>query len=549
MSALLLGFIRPAHAASNLCYSRLPNDPTAIQWLLEQSRSIRFPYDDFYSSDEWRDLQELPLQVNASNFGEDDQGQCAICVAGAAWSPDKRFIAFEVGNALNTVPSEVFVARIQDRVAWRVSKPEQLFDVNTIARGFKARVTSPTWHNATNIDYIRCVVSGRFDLIESIPQPRSASLPRWLLAGEQPPKSALADDIAKALPRFWEAQNNVFRSGSAERDRSGIAVNSVSGVIYVLIGKVFGHIKPSGDVERLWLERPHPSGLPMLADESPYAMAVDSKGVLFEASSPYNVFEFASIFQVASDQPPKAVAAYSWNPVAIVVSGDSKTAYVADPFANIVYRVTLGTKAPPDVFAGSCTNPVSGSLGPLGQVCAGEDVDGAAHSARFNQPNGLALDETDGLLFIADTANNKIRMIRKDGSVTTLAGRCIRLSDNPNCIGMFRDGKNGDARFYYPTALAFDTQDRVLYVADTGNGVVRRVTLEGEVSTFLGTPDAGRDCPKDPNTAYVGYPSALAFDKRTQTLLVLDRDNDSVRRATRDGRMTTLLHQPGSPCL
>lgn len=118
------------------------------------------------------------------------------------------------------------------------------------------------------------------------------------------------------------------------------------------------------------------------------------------------------------------------------------------------------------------------SIDPAGAVStlAGDgtpgDADGPAFQARFNGPIGIAV-APDGRLVVADTYNDRIRVIERDGTVTTLAG-CAQ----PGAM----DGKGDEASFDTPTGLAIDARGTI-YVADTGNGVVRTLDMTGQVIT------------------------------------------------------------------
>jgi hypothetical protein len=111
----------------------------------------------------------------------------------------------------------------------------------------------------------------------------------------------------------------------------------------------------------------------------------------------------------------------------------------------------------------------SGWGGPSGSV------DGSAQTARFNLPGGLALDAA-GNVYVADTDNNTIRKITFSTSqVTTLAGRAG--------VGGWADGQGAAARFNAPTRVAVDGAGNV-FVADTGNKAIRKITPDGRVSTL-----------------------------------------------------------------
>jgi sugar lactone lactonase YvrE len=99
-------------------------------------------------------------------------------------------------------------------------------------------------------------------------------------------------------------------------------------------------------------------------------------------------------------------------------------------------------------------------------------ADGPAHQARFNGPIGIAV-APDGRIFVADTYNDRIRVIDANGQVTTLAG-----SGQPGAD----DGVADEASFDTPTGLAFDARGN-LYVADMGSGIVRVVDMNGRVTT------------------------------------------------------------------
>ena len=101
--------------------------------------------------------------------------------------------------------------------------------------------------------------------------------------------------------------------------------------------------------------------------------------------------------------------------------------------------------------------------------------DGAGAQAAFNTPSGIALDR-HGNLYVADTGNHAIRKITTNGTVTTLAGSGIAGS---------ADGKGALAQFNGPVGVAVDAEG-VVYVADTYNDRIRRIAPDGTVSTLAG---------------------------------------------------------------
>ncbi|MGV3517269.1 gluconolaconase [Luteitalea sp.] len=118
-------------------------------------------------------------------------------------------------------------------------------------------------------------------------------------------------------------------------------------------------------------------------------------------------------------------------------------------------------------------------------------LDGPAAQARFNAPVGVAVDAA-GRILVADTYNDRIRVIDVDGEVRTLAGGDDGVADAPSSAG-YRDGAGPDARFDTPCGVAVDALGRVI-VADTGNGLLRAVGPDGYVTT-IATPLVGLERP------------------------------------------------------
>jgi hypothetical protein len=101
------------------------------------------------------------------------------------------------------------------------------------------------------------------------------------------------------------------------------------------------------------------------------------------------------------------------------------------------------------------------------------DVDGTTTTAVFDGPSGLAVGDT-GNVYVSEISGT-IRRIAADGTVTTLAGKW-------NWVGS-TDGTGADALFNYPYGIAVDEQSNV-YVADTDNSTIRKVTPDGECRAF-----------------------------------------------------------------
>lgn len=158
--------------------------------------------------------------------------------------------------------------------------------------------------------------------------------------------------------------------------------------------------------------------------------------------------------------------------------------------------------------------------------------DGAATTARYSDPWGIALD-AHGTLYVADAGgSNRIRRIGVDGTVSTLAGGREG----------FADGIGAAAAFNTPSGLAIDAAGN-LYVADTGNHAIRKVTPQGAVTTLAGTGTSGyRDGPAA--QAQFDAPIGVAVDALGK-VYVADTYNDRIRVLAPDGVVTTLAGGDG----
>jgi sugar lactone lactonase YvrE/murein DD-endopeptidase MepM/ murein hydrolase activator NlpD len=182
----------------------------------------------------------------------------------------------------------------------------------------------------------------------------------------------------------------------------------------------------------------------------PFGIAAAADGTIFVADAGHS----DRIRRITADGHVSTVAGGFSTPSGLALGPDG-TLYVADTGTHTIRRIT------PD-----------GSVSTLAGDGTPGYADGPAQLARFNGPIGIAT-APDGRIFVSDTYNDRIRVIGVDGNVTTLAG-----SERPGAD----DGVAEGASFDTPTGLAFDARG-ILYVADTGNRIVRTVDMNGRVTT------------------------------------------------------------------
>jgi len=156
---------------------------------------------------------------------------------------------------------------------------------------------------------------------------------------------------------------------------------------------------------------------------------------------------------------------------------------------------------------------------------------GAASAARLNSPHALAFD-SQGNLYIADTLNHSIRRVDRSGVITTVAG-----TGEPGNSG--DRGPGTAARLNSPAGVAIGFGD-TLYIADTGNNRIRKLAADGTISPYAGTGEpryAGDGGPA--TSAPLNNPQGLAFDDEG-SLYIADTFNNRVRKVDLDGFITTV---------
>ncbi len=162
-------------------------------------------------------------------------------------------------------------------------------------------------------------------------------------------------------------------------------------------------------------------------------------------------------------------------------------------------------------------------------------VDGTGSAARFSIVASIALDR-NGNIYIADEGdNNTIRRMSPDLVVTTIAG----LSGSPG----YADGIGSAARFNQPRGVAIG-RGGFIYVADSANRVIRRVTPAGATATVAGQPGVPGSTDGNGTSALFNLPIGMAFDQ-SNNLYIADAGSHTVRKMDRHRNVTTLAGSPG----
>jgi serine/threonine protein kinase/sugar lactone lactonase YvrE len=330
------------------------------------------------------------------------------------------------------------------------------------------------------------------------PEPAPAPSPSVVTFAGQPGIKGYADGPSTraefALPNnlAMDRAGNVY---VADTDNDAIRVINPDGVVSTLTGLAKNRNAPKvkNHNTRFW---------------APFGVAVDAAGNVYVADTANNVIRkisSAGILTTLAGQPGLAgnadgaasVARFR-NPWSVAVDA-SGNVFVADMSNDTIRKI--GTNGEVHTFAGQ-----AGMAG---------HADGFGSGARFNNPFAVAVD-TNGNIYVSDSANDTIRKITPDHVVTTLAGQ-------PGTAGNV-DGNGTDALFWNPQGLALDGAGNI-YVADTGNNEIRKITPMGVVSTLSLPPDSSGKPIK------LHSPGGVAVDD-AGNIYIADTDNHSILKVT-----------------
>jgi sugar lactone lactonase YvrE len=297
-----------------------------------------------------------------------------------------------------------------------------------------------------------------------------------------------------------DAAGNVY---VADYGNNQIRKISPSGVVSTLAGNgTQGSINGAGNIATF---------------NGPTSVAVDQSGNIYVADANDNqirkVTATGLVSTLAGSDSTGSVdglgpAAYFFGPSGVATDLQGNV-YVADAGNNLIRMVTP---------AGN-TSTIAGNDNPGSN-------NGAGLAATFNNPTGLAVDAS-GNIYVADLLNNLIRKI-SGGQVTTLAG-----SDTTATI----NGVGTAAAFYFPNSVAVDASSNV-YVTEYVTNLIRKIAPDGTVTTFAGSGAAGQADSTGVAASFNG-PSGVAVDA-AGNLYIADTYNNVIRKITAAGVVSTL---------
>jgi sugar lactone lactonase YvrE len=320
----------------------------------------------------------------------------------------------------------------------------------------------------------------------------------------------LADDGARLTVRVGNAAGSVLSTEAI------LGVAPSPGTITLLAGDI-GGLGGNGNRD----------GLGVAARIVPVGLAVDDAGNLYMGDTSGRTIRKISrsgVVTTLAGSPGHIGSADGigpqaqfYSPVAVAVDG-SGNVYVAEQVTSIIRKVT------PDGIVTTLAGTTYGS----------GSSDGTGAMASFNAPRGIAVSRS-GIVYVADTGNDTIRKITPAGVVTTIAG-------SPGVGGSLDAATGALAQFDNPQGLVVDPSG-ALFVADTYNCTIRKIALDGSVSTVAGTAGNCSSTDGSGSTAALLFPRSLALDSNGNLLAA---DRNAIRLLSPSGALSTLATPPAA---
>jgi len=275
-------------------------------------------------------------------------------------------------------------------------------------------------------------------------------------------------------------------------------------LILLIVGTLISCPKPTGSPSKAWVVSTLAGGGNPAEFNGPYGVAVDASGNVYVTDKfNHRIRKITSEGDVSTLAGGSTPAQFN-GPIGVAVDS-SDNVYVADQSNHRIRKITSG-----------------------GEVST---LAGGGNPAEFNWPTDVAVDSS-GNVYVADMANYRIRKIAPvaEGgvSVSTLAGTGTQG---------YQDGDDTEAKFDQPTGVAVDAKG-IVYVADSNNERIRKITSGGVVSTFAGSGTAG-SADGDDTAAQFYTPTGVAVDS-SGNVYVADSDNHLIRKITPEEVVSTI---------
>jgi len=402
----------------------------------------------------------IPIMCEKLNI----TGWLGVCIAGVLWhsafghTMDASALQAFHAAINDAIPSDSPVRKVKQLPHWENLKKKQPSELE--AAGFNSLVESLVQLNAVKASYaVDSIKQTQSKVIEQIEDHFTA-----LVASLSARKAQLVEQVETEFRSCYANAKTEVAKLDSYISKTAEALSGISALGATVLPAAIQSLKTLRESAGFEVQQ-----LPKVTVDWPDSLAgrISTYGNVRSVTSPKLSLNKPAVVSTLAGGPPGfangALKHSSFrSPIGVVHSAKENVVYVVDQANAAIRRIDLH----------------SGTVGTLaGSGTAGfQDATGAA--AQFNLPCHIAYYEKESSLFVADCTNNRIRKIASSGVVTTFAG-----SGTPS----FQDGVAAYACFYSPFGIAVDQQNGNVFVADATNHRIRKITQQGTVSTLAGT--------------------------------------------------------------